>query len=38
MARPKVEQMNKEELKELIEWYTGRIKYCTYLLAEKEGA
>lgn len=37
MARKALESMTAEELKQLILWYEGRLKYARFLLAETGG-
>lgn len=37
MARQSAETMNADELKALILWYEGRLKYVRFLLAESGG-
>lgn len=37
VARKGVESMNVEELRDLILWYEGRLKYVRFLLSELGG-
>lgn len=37
MARKALESMNAEELRQLIMWYEGRLKYARFLLSEVGG-
>lgn len=37
MARKPVETMTAEELRQLIVWYEGRLKYVRFLLSEAGG-
>lgn len=37
MARKSIESMDATELKQLIMWYEGRMKYARFLLAESGG-
>lgn len=38
MALKKLEKMNLEELKQLRDWYSSRIKYVLFLINEQENA